>query len=141
MKCPSCQTSDLVGAELQKHRVMVDVCPACKGVWFDADELNRVLSTAASHLEVPKDAEASRRRCPRCSRPLYTFRYPQTLAKIDMCKACHGLWFDPGEFTEVKLVRQQLKKSGELQKEPPVPGVKGALLKLIEESIASLKPW
>jgi len=29
-----------------------------------------------------------------------------------MCKACGGLWLDPGEFTEIKAVRGKLQKTG-----------------------------
>jgi hypothetical protein len=37
MKCPKC------GADLQEreyHHVKVDACPECKGMWFDAGELD-----------------------------------------------------------------------------------------------------
>ena len=39
MKCPKC------GGDLQErefHHVKVDVCPDCKGMWFDAGEVDMI---------------------------------------------------------------------------------------------------
>jgi predicted Zn-ribbon and HTH transcriptional regulator len=40
MKCPKCGT-DLHTSEL--HGVTVDSCPACRGMWFDAGEVDHML--------------------------------------------------------------------------------------------------
>ena len=42
MRCPKC------GGHLKTeeyHRIQIDRCPDCHGVWFDAGELDAVLST------------------------------------------------------------------------------------------------
>jgi uncharacterized protein len=36
MKCPKCGTNLM---EREFHHVVVDVCPSCKGMWFDRGEL------------------------------------------------------------------------------------------------------
>lgn len=40
MKCPNCQDSLLA---IQKNRIGIDYCPACRGVWLDRAELDRML--------------------------------------------------------------------------------------------------
>lgn len=39
MKCPKCG-ADL--SETAMHGVKVDVCPECRGIWFDAGELDQM---------------------------------------------------------------------------------------------------
>ena len=40
MQCPSCGTR-LV--EIDRSDVTIDACPACRGVWLDRGELDRIL--------------------------------------------------------------------------------------------------
>jgi hypothetical protein len=42
MKCPKCG-ADLRETEMQG--VKVDVCPECRGVWFDAGEIDQIRPT------------------------------------------------------------------------------------------------
>ncbi len=41
MKCPVCKESDLVMTERQG--VEIDYCPACRGVWLDRGELDKII--------------------------------------------------------------------------------------------------
>ncbi|OUS71392.1 hypothetical protein B1748_27120 [Paenibacillus sp. MY03] len=41
MNCPVCD--DVRMKEVQKEDVLIDVCPACKGVWLDRGELEKLL--------------------------------------------------------------------------------------------------
>ena len=45
MNCPVC---DERMREVEKQGVQVDICPACKGVWLDRGELDKILEIAAS---------------------------------------------------------------------------------------------
>jgi len=48
MRCPKC------GQELTEeryHRVLVDRCPACRGVWFDAGEAESLLDREPGALQ------------------------------------------------------------------------------------------
>jgi phage FluMu protein Com len=45
MKCPKCG-SDL--AESEFSHVKVDVCPSCRGMWFDAGEIDLIARTNES---------------------------------------------------------------------------------------------
>lgn len=45
MKCPVCPDSTLVMADRQG--VEIDYCPACRGVWLDRGELDKIIERAA----------------------------------------------------------------------------------------------
>lgn len=51
MKCPTCNDTPLVMAERQG--VEIDYCPACRGIWLDRGELDKLLDRAASAAPVP----------------------------------------------------------------------------------------
>ncbi|PIT75926.1 zf-TFIIB domain-containing protein [Limnohabitans sp. G3-2] len=44
MKCPTCSDTPLVMAERQG--VEIDYCPACRGIWLDRGELDKLLDRA-----------------------------------------------------------------------------------------------
>ena len=46
MKCPNCADTTLVMADRQG--VEIDYCPACRGIWLDRGELDKLLEKAAS---------------------------------------------------------------------------------------------
>jgi Zn-finger nucleic acid-binding protein len=50
MKCPTCNDTPLVMAERQG--VEIDYCPACRGIWLDRGELDKLLDRAASVVPV-----------------------------------------------------------------------------------------
>ena len=45
MKCPCCTDTPLVMAERQG--VEIDYCPACRGIWLDRGELDKLLDRAS----------------------------------------------------------------------------------------------
>ncbi|QDL55471.1 zf-TFIIB domain-containing protein [Rhodoferax aquaticus] len=46
MKCPTCPDSTLVMSDRQG--VEIDYCPACRGIWLDRGELDKLLDKAAA---------------------------------------------------------------------------------------------
>lgn len=46
MKCPTCPDATLVMTERQG--VEIDYCPACRGIWLDRGELDKLLDRAAT---------------------------------------------------------------------------------------------
>lgn len=50
MKCPNCPDSTLVMTDRQG--VEIDYCPACRGIWLDRGELDKLLDRAAT-IAVP----------------------------------------------------------------------------------------
>lgn len=41
MKCPICKETDLVMSERQG--IEIDYCPACRGIWLDRGELDKII--------------------------------------------------------------------------------------------------
>ena len=56
MKCPSCPDTTLVMTDRQG--VEIDYCPACRGIWLDRGELDKLLDRAASAAAPPMSAPA-----------------------------------------------------------------------------------
>lgn len=42
MKCPVCKEHDLVMSERQG--IEIDYCPACRGIWLDRGELDKIIA-------------------------------------------------------------------------------------------------
>jgi len=92
---------------VEVDQVELDACPDCRGVWFDAQELEQLFELAGapehvrdleSHFErIP--ATRSRPRCPRCRRRMDPVRVRSVKEELvlDECPRGHGLWFDQGE--------------------------------------------
>lgn len=45
MKCPKCEVIELTMAD--RSGVEIDYCPACRGVWLDRGELDKIIDRAA----------------------------------------------------------------------------------------------
>lgn len=54
MKCPTCADQVLVMTE--RSGVEIDYCPACRGVWLDRGELDKILERAATSVPAPLQA-------------------------------------------------------------------------------------
>ena len=109
------------------------MCPSCRGGWFDATELARVLSVAVERLSAPGDAEMSDRPCPKCGIPLSGIEYPETEIEVDVCGRCHGIWLDRGEFRAINLSRSKYQDSTKFEEDRPVPAnLKEAAIQFVE---------
>lgn len=49
MKCPVCKTTDLLMTE--RRAIEIDYCPACRGVWLDRGELDKLIAQDAGSGE------------------------------------------------------------------------------------------
>lgn len=54
MQCPACKTTTLVMTERQG--IEIDYCPACRGVWLDRGELDKLIERSAAQAEAPAPA-------------------------------------------------------------------------------------
>lgn len=108
MICPVCRKSMIV---IEHADIELDYCTLCKGIWFDATELDLLFrSVGVGHghslaglMSQPRrpPAEAPRK-CPLCRRRMDKMmigKAPEVM--IDSCPRGHGLWFDGGELDEV----------------------------------------
>lgn len=141
MKCPRCRNIDLIAKKHRETGVRLDVCRKCRGIWFDGGELERVLDVALKDLRPPHRPAEKGLLCPRCNALMPAFQYPQTLAVIEMCRKCRGVWLDGREFAEIKTVRENLRRRRLLEEHAPIGGVKGAALWMVDSAIEQLKFW
>lgn len=119
MICPVCKHDMIV---VEHERIELDYCPSCRGVWFDAGELELLLgSLGLDSSSIPlrglldtKEAGTieKKRKCPICRRKMQKAILPPEIL-VDVCLLGEGLWFDGGEVSSLlqRLAITQLGKS------------------------------
>jgi len=126
--CPVCTGTAMEKARLDGPvgRLALDYCPRCGGLWFDRGEvalvargdpeavqrfvpqrIDRIRPPCAECL-TPLDRDAERcgacghrnvLGCPVCDRPME--RRAHNGLVLDVCRHCHGVWFDNAELSAV----------------------------------------
>lgn len=124
-QCPRCSRKM---DYMDPKGINLDVCPACRGIWFDAEELMQVVSMDAMALsalpfygELQAGGDLAWEQppafCPRRSSALEPERFDKDLAVIvDVCPREHGFWLDQGELHRIKeycFDAVHIKKEGE----------------------------
>lgn len=114
MNCPNCGQT-MVTKDL--NSVLVDVCPACAGMWLDVGELQRLKDASlpeANWLDVSiqEELEACQyswgtRACPVCSQKMANIAYGETGIMLDACVQNHGIFLDQGEFDGIIKALEQ----------------------------------
>ena len=112
MICPACKNEMI---DIEYDRIELDYCTHCRGVWFDAEELELLFEAAGlgenkisldDLLSTPEaSTDEKERKCPICNRSMKKMgigQKPQLI--IDACQWGDGLWFDGGEVAQ--LVKQ-----------------------------------
>ena len=119
MICPACKSDALI---VEYKNIELDYCPTCRGVWFDAGELELLLESAGLERyqsllnKLNSDPEAvsseKKRKCPICRRKMKkTYVDEKGKVLVDACHRGHGIWFDSGEVDH--LLRSLAEKSAE----------------------------
>ena len=87
MKCPNCTDTTLVMAD--KQGVEIDYCPACRGVWLDRGELDKLLEKAvaaapqaAAHMPQHRGSNEYEHSDYRSAKPYYPDRKKSMLNEI-----------------------------------------------------------
>jgi Zn-finger nucleic acid-binding protein len=111
MKCPKCKVEELSAFVVED--VTVDRCPACRGTWFDRQELSVLLAEdalaiAALRRGAENDrADDTRGQCPRDNAQLLrVYSSIDRSVVLDACADCHGIWLDSGEFEKLFAARR-----------------------------------
>ena len=96
MKCPKCHI-ELV--EAIRHKVDMHICPSCKGMWLNAQELDQLENEVFDLGEDEKgmlvyDANPTSQQCPVCAANLQRFNYHAYPLEMDFCPNQHGYWLD-----------------------------------------------
>jgi len=103
MKCPKCRT------ELEpksRHRLEVNYCPRCKGMWFERAELGELEDEVFDFGEHAKgtlvfESTPTADQCPECDSNLRSFRYRFYDLTMELCPNQHGYWLTDDEDTRV----------------------------------------
>ncbi len=135
-RCPKCRETKLKVRTLSDDTTQMDICPDCKGGWFDGEELATVLSCALDDLDIPDDAEHTSCVCPKCFIPLARIDYPETSVEVDVCNDCGGIWLDRGEFKEINHQRAEFQDRLKFYDEFPRPRtLKQAVVRFIDRMV------
>lgn len=102
MHCPKCETRRLINHQV--GGIEVDRCENCHGIWFDDDELERLLDFKKRDLRSLQSStqqdELNQKhgKCPRDQSELLRVcsAVDPTLI-LDTCVNCNGVWLDGGE--------------------------------------------
>lgn len=110
LNCPVCD------GHLDPHRcptsgLEIDACADCGGLWFDRDELQKVMTTPglleALQLPSPKLQPKGQgaHLCLRClEQPLKQYHLGDV--EVDACTQCRGSWLDGGELDRLTRAPQ-----------------------------------
>lgn len=112
--CPHCRTQML--QPVRFNEVELDLCPTCRGVWFDQGEEREVALHSMGEdptfrelaTELGQRLDATQMRCPCCEEPLATYRF--TLfdeLELEICELCGGLWLEHGEMAQIQRSRAE----------------------------------
>jgi hypothetical protein len=112
---------------VEYDKVELDYCHKCKGVWFDAGELELLLETGKQSTFIATMLQAEeaccaevKRKCPLCAQKMKKSNIgqePQVL--VDVCPRGDGIWFDGGE------VGHLLQQTGAKPSEPGAQKIVG----------------
>jgi Zn-finger nucleic acid-binding protein len=99
MKCPICNT-DLVPSK--HHRVDVELCPSCNGMWLSRQELAQLEDEVFDFGDDKKGSlvfspAATAHKCPQCAKTLTRFEYRAYGLQMECCEDGHGYWLEKGE--------------------------------------------
>lgn len=99
--------------ELAIEGVSLQRCRSCRGLWFDAGELEKVLALSPrpaidekQRSRPPAKEGGPKLQCPRCGGQLikmHHLRNPQVT--LDGCVVCYGTWLDAGDLAELQSPR------------------------------------
>jgi Zn-finger nucleic acid-binding protein len=103
MLCPRCKLT-LVPA--MRHKIQVNLCPKCHGMWLEHPELDQLEDEVFDFGDRWKGtlvfgSSATTDQCPECSALLQRFKYRFYDLEIEFCPNEHGYWLEADEDTRV----------------------------------------
>ena len=109
MRCPKCR-ADM--EQLEFDGTEVDRCTICKGIWFDAGEIEVMRDNRAAVAIDTGDASTGKQKnamdhyqCPRCSGSMVRVVDPQQRhIWYETCSSCSGSFLDAGELLDLSKV-------------------------------------
>jgi Zn-finger nucleic acid-binding protein len=103
VNCPKC------GVQLVstiRHKLKVNYCQSCKGMWLEHDELEELEDEVFDFGDRWKgtlvfSSAATTHKCPECSALLQGFKYRFYDLEMEFCPSQHGYWLEEDEDTRV----------------------------------------
>ena len=116
--CPRCFVTMIRGEMKRKGPGFeIDICPKCRGMWFDAGELQKRLKDRKLTDYLTKDIgtqSKSKLVCPRCG-GLMDLEWADDV-EVDVCLSCSGVWLDEGELEDLKTKSKEGFKGDTIEK-------------------------
>jgi len=105
LTCPKCRS---VMEKIRYVGVAIDRCTSCRGLWFDNLEKEDLKNLkGAESIDIGDEFigatfnEVKDSPCPRCDVPMSQVIVLDPFEiKFEVCDACHGNFFDAGEFRD-----------------------------------------
>ncbi|MBH0003414.1 rhomboid family intramembrane serine protease [Pseudoalteromonas sp. SWYJZ12] len=118
--CPHCKDHPLEATNYQGEEI--DICRECGGLWFEKNEVNRMISEINDGPEGDKfethfgePLGISELDCPDCKKSLERFHLLEAFhTEIDVCRHCDGTWIDKDELESVEKSPEIKASLGEL---------------------------
>jgi Zn-finger nucleic acid-binding protein len=107
----TCPKDGVLMERIDAGGVEVDHCAACGAVWFDADELERVLAADGAAMRIDLGGDKGTPRgflvgpmvCPRDRRPMISqIVAEQDHIHFEACTRCGGVLLDAGELSDLR---------------------------------------
>jgi len=115
MQCPACGTAL---KQVRYHEILLEVCPECRGVWFDPGEMQGYINWLLADRDDIPDAKSNlfghpvavenvredTRQCPKCREDMLKFNYSyDSNVILDRCPSCSGVWADGKEILQLAI--------------------------------------
>lgn len=117
-ECPRCWVKmDREEVEVFGPNIEIDVCPKCKGIWLEENELGKIIKNRKIDDYLSKDLGTKSRStivCPRCG-GLMDIEHADDI-QVDTCLTCHGIWLDEGELESLKTKSGKGFEKDEIEK-------------------------
>lgn len=109
MRCPKCR-ADM--EQVDYEGVEIDRCTICKGIWFDAGEIELLSDKRAAAAIDVGDASVGKKsnatddyQCPRCSGAMVgVVDARQRHIWFETCSSCNGSFLDAGELRDLSTI-------------------------------------
>ena len=101
--CPKCKSAL---TPTIRHKLEVNYCPKCKGMWLERAELGQLEDEVFDFGEHAKgtlvfESTPTSDTCPECDSNLRSFRYRFYDLTMELCENHHGYWLTDDEDTRV----------------------------------------
>ncbi len=150
-RCPRCRVA--FEPFVYDAATTIDLCPSCKGAWFDAGELAQVLNTARDLRDLDDELPAAAPDaplCPRCAGVcLVTVPYASARGAptLERCPYCEGHFAPLSSLPAMRalaaarpLLRPRTESVAPVETAPPAPRVPASVTEAVAVKVPTVDP-